>query len=105
MSLIKERRLQIDAIGSSLTTDNDDEGRERVESDNSFLSISNTESSNGGGGDVGGRQRRPPPSRYRMRTIDDVARLVFDDICDQVIRSEYESPSIPDVILEVIDEL
>lgn len=103
MSLIKERRLQIDTIGSSLTTDNDDEGRKRVESDNSFLSISNTESSNGEGADR--QRRRPLSSRYRMRTIDDLARLVFDDLCDQVIRSEYESPSIPDVILEVIDEL
>lgn len=38
-------------------------------------------------------------------TVDRCVDWLIEDICEEVIRSDYETPSIPDVIFEVVNEL
>ena len=34
-----------------------------------------------------------------------ISELLYRDICDEVIKSDFNSPSIPDVLYEVIKEM
>ena len=34
-----------------------------------------------------------------------MSELIFRELCDEVIKSDFESPSIPDVLYEVIKEM
>ena len=34
-----------------------------------------------------------------------MSELIYNELCDEVIKSDFESPSIPDVLYEVIKEM
>lgn len=45
------------------------------------------------------------PNENNLVVSDSSLEWIFDSICDDVLRSDYEIPSIPHVIFEVINEL